>query len=612
MDPTKKPDETAPPTPDVVPTGARPDVVPADPGTQRRTADDPSPTSPSASDRRAPPPEDIPEAVVANRRRLPAFVVWLVPAIALLFAGWALYNTLKERGPTITISFKSGEGIEARKTKIKYKNVDIGEVRSVTLSEDHKRVIVTAAMTRDADNLLVEDTRFWVVRPRVSAGSVTGLSTLLVGSHIGLDAGKSANRSRDFTGLEQPPVFSQDLPGKRFVLRADDMGSLDIGSPIYFRHIQVGQVVGYELDATGVTIGAFINSPYDQHVNPNSRWWFADGFDVTLDANGLKINTQSVLSILIGGLAFESLPDMPTRRPSPENAAFQVFADRPQAMKATYMGYESFMLEFKESVRGLTIGAPLDFRGVTIGEVLAIDVKYDPAKKEITVPVRVRMVSDRLRGQRNGQGSGGTPETSNKAFLDELVARGFRAQLRTANLLTGQLYVALDFFPKVQKSAIDWSNSPPQLPTTPGSLQELQATLASIANKLDKVPFDQIAAKLMETLDNGSRLIAKLDADTVPALRETLGDARKTLQGAATLLEKFNAETLPEVQGALAQVKKTLATIDQAVAPEAPLRRDLQDSLREVGRAAQSFRILADYLERHPEALLRGRKEDPK
>jgi paraquat-inducible protein B len=404
-------------------------------------------------------------------------------------------------------------------------------------------------------------------------------------------------------------VFSQDLPGKRFVLRADDMGSLDIGSPIYFRHIQVGQVVGYDLDANGVTIGAFINSPYDKHVNPNSRWWFADGFDVTLDANGLKINTQSVLSILIGGLAFETLPDMPSHRPSPENAAFQVFGDRTQAMKATYMGYESYMLEFKESVRGLTVGAPLDFRGVTIGEVLAIDVKFDPVKKEITVPVRVRMVTDRLRGQRNGQNG---PVIDNKAFLDQLVARGFRAQLRTANLLTGQLYVALDFFPKTSKATVDWSNTPPELPTTPGSLQELQATLASIANKLDKVPFDQIAAKLTSTLDNGNRLIAKLDDEAVPALKTTLEEAKKTLQGANAMLDQFNAKTLPEAQGALAQVKKTLQSIDQAVAPEAPLRRELQDSLREVGRAAQSFRILADYLERHPEALLRGRGEDPK
>ena len=573
-------------------------------------APEPEPREPA---RNGTPEPAIPEAVVQPRRKLPTVVVWLVPLVAIGFALWALIGALQERGPTITIQFKSGEGIEARKTRIKYRNVDIGEVRTVRLSDDRKNVIVTAQLTRDADALAVEDTRFWVVRPRVSGGAVTGLSTLLVGSHIGVDAGRSEVKVRSFVGLEQPPLLAKDLPGRQFLLRADDLGSLDIGSPIYFRHIQVGQVTGFDLDAAGrgVNIGIFINSPYEKYVNPNSRFWFADGFDVTLDANGLKINTQSLLSILIGGLAFETLPDMPSNRPSPENAAFSVFPDRARAMKATYSGYETYLLEFRESVRGLTVGAPVDFRGVVVGEVISIDVKFDPVKKEITVPVRIRMYTERLRG---------TPDryiyrpdkVDEKPFLDTLTQRGFRAQLRTANLLTGGLYVALDFFPNAKRVAVDWSKTPPEIPTMPGSLQELQATLASIASKLDKVPFDQIASQLTTTLQSGQRLIGKLDDESLPALRATLEEARKTLAGATSMIEQIGKETMPEAQAALAQAKKTLATIDQAVAPEAPLRRELQDSLREVGRAAQSFRVLADYLERHPEALLRGRAPDKK
>ena len=556
----------------------------------------------------------IPEAVVRPRRKLPSLVVWLIPAVAIAFALWALFATLHQRGPTITIVFKSGEGIEARKTKIKYKNVDIGEVRSVRLSEDRQSVIVTAIMTPEADSLLVEDTRFWVVRPRLSGGSVTGLSTLLVGSHIGLDAGKSEESARDFTGLEQPPTFSKDLPGSQFVLRAEDFGSLDIGSPVYTRHIQVGQVVGYDLDndGKGVTISIFVNSPYDKQVNANTRFWFADGFDVTLDANGLKINTQSIISILIGGLAFETLPDMPGEEPSPENTSFRVFYDRAQAMKALYTGYETYTFEFRESVRGLTIGAPVDFRGVNVGEVVATDIKFDPVKKDITVPVRVRMYPERLRGQPAPYTYKSGKPVDHRQFLDLIVQRGFRAQLRTANLLTGQLYVALDFFPDAKKATIDWSHTPPDFPTMQGSLQELQSTLAAIANKLDKVPFEKIANQLTSTLEAGNRLFAKLDDDTVPALRTTLEEARKTLQGATTMIDELGTKTLPEAQSTLGQLKKTLASIDQAVTPEAPLRRDLQDSLREVGRAAQSLRVLADYLERHPESLLRGRGEDPK
>ncbi|MEP6701840.1 MAG: MlaD family protein [Betaproteobacteria bacterium] len=590
------------------------DPTKTDPAPQAPEAATPASAGAQATAQEAGQEAAIPEAVVRPRRKLPTAIVWLIPAIAIGFALWAVITAFYERGSTITIAFKSGEGIEARKTKIKYKNVDIGEVRTVTLSDDRQSVIVTAQVSREAESLLVDDTRFWVVRPRVSAGSVTGLGTLLVGSHIGLDAGKSTVKTRTFTGLEQPPTFSKDLPGRQFVLRGDDLGSLDIGSPIYFRHIQVGQVTGFDLDADGkgVTIGAFINSPYDKHVNPNSRFWFADGFDVTLDANGLKINTQSVLSILIGGLAFETLPDLPDEAPSPEKSSFRVFYDRAQAMKATYSGYETFMLEFKESVRGLTLGAPLDFRGVIVGEVVAIDVKFDPVKKEITVPVRVRLYPERLRGRRGPYIYQSEQPLEYKPFLEQLVQRGFRAQLRTANLLTAQLYVALDFFPGTKKATIDWNDTPPEIPTIAGSLQELQATLASIASKLDKVPFDKIATQLTTTLENGSRLIAKLDGDTLPALRTTLEEARKTLQGAGTAIDQLGTKTLPEAQSALSQLKKTLASIDNAVAPEAPLRRDLQESLREVGRAAKAFRVLADYLERHPEALLRGRGEDPK
>ncbi len=556
----------------------------------------------------------IPQAVVRPERKWPLLVVWLVPVIAILFGGWVGLQALRERGTTITISFKTGEGIEARKTKIKYKNVDIGEVRTVTLSEDRSRVIVTAQITREAENLLVEDTRFWVVRPRISAGSVTGLGTLLAGSYVGMDAGRSTAAIRDFVGLEQPTIFTADLQGRQFMLRGGDLGSLDIGSPIYFRHIEVGQVVGYDLDqdGKGVTVKVFINAPYDKYVNPNARFWYADGFDVTLDANGLKINTQSVVSILLGGLAFESPPDADPAPPSAANAGFEIFGDRAHAMKAAAAGSETFVLAFKESVRGLTLGAPVDFRGVVIGEVLAIDVNFDRVTREITVPVKVRIYTGRLRGQRGKAALSDATPVDSKAFLDRLVSRGFRAQLKTANLLTAQLYVALDFYPGVPKAGIDWTRTPPELPTTEGSLQELQATLASIAQKLDRVPFDTISAELQQTLQNGNKLIKQLDQETAPEARAVLADAGRTLQNANKLIEQLGAETAPEARAALAEVRRTMATIDRAIAPDAPLQRDLQQALREVSRAAQAFRVLADYLERHPESLLRGKKEDDK
>ena len=231
---------------------------------------------------------------------------------------------------------------------------------------------------------------------------------------------------------------------------------------------------------------------------------------------------------------------------------------------------------------------------------------------EITVPVKVRIYTGRLRGQRGKAALSDATPVDSKAFLDRLVSRGFRAQLKTANLLTAQLYVALDFYPGVPKAGIDWTRTPPELPTTEGSLQELQATLASIAQKLDRVPFDTISAELQQTLQNGNKLIKQLDQETAPEARAVLADAGRTLQNANKLIEQLGAETAPEARAALAEVRRTMATIDRAIAPDAPLQRDLQQALREVSRAAQAVRVLADYLERHPESLLRGKKEDDK
>ena len=538
------------------------------------------------SDANAVPERDVPPVEVKRGPRWPSWLIWLVPIAALAFGAWLALRALSEHGPTITIMFKTAEGIEPRKTKIKYKSVEVGEVRSISLTADRTGVLVRAQLTREASDLLVDDTKFWVVRPRVTGASVTGLGTLLSGAHIGMDVGKSSERRRDFVGLEQPAIVTNDLPGKLFVLRGDDMGSIDVGSPIYFRHVQVGQVAAYELDADGkgVTLRIFVDAPYDRYVTANARFWHAEGFDVSLDASGLKVNTQSVVSILLGGLAFEQVAGVPDAPPSPPNATFQLFHDRDAAMKGPETG-ELFTLVFRESVRNLAIGAPVDFRGVVIGEVKSINIEYDPAARYITVPVQVLIDTGRLRQRKKGAPP---PKLEHKEFLNRIVEHGFRAQTRTGSLLTNQLYIALDFFPDAPKAKIDWAREPPELPTMAGSLQELQVTLGNIAKKLEKVPFEEIGRDLRTTLGNANKLLAELEKETAPELKKTLVDARKTLEDA----------------------RRALQGVERMTASDAPLQQNLAETLAEVARAAESFRALADYLERHPEALIRGKKRD--
>src|SRR6202162_62410 len=530
-------------------------------------------------------PPDFPEAVAAPRSRWRVQLVWLVPLVAVLIGGWLAVKTVLEKGPIITISYKTGEGLEAGKTKIKFKNVDIGVIKGVALSPDRKRVIATAELNRDASNTLVDDTRFWVVRPRLSGGSVSGLSPLLPGSFIGMDIGTQSKPRRDFVGLEVPPVFAAGMPGREVVLKSADMGSLDVGDPVFFRRLQVGQVTSYELDheGTGVTLHVFINAPYDKYVSNNTRFWHASGVDVSVDTNGVKIDTESLVSILIGGLAFQSPPDAVDKPEAAAQSEFELFRDRAEAMKRHDSIVDTYVFNFKESVRGLMVGAPVDFRGIVVGEVAAIYTHFDPVTKEFSIPVEVRIFPERFTSRFQSGGKGGRMTADRKAFTEYLVEHGLRAQLKTASLLTGTLYVAVDFFPAAPKATMDWSKSPPELPTIPGNLQGLQDSITSLVAKLNKIPFETIGKDLHQTLT---------DADG--------------------LLKTLNTQVAPEARTTLVAAQEALASANRSLQPDSPLSQSTVDTMRELSRTAASFRALADYLERHPEALLRGKTEDKK
>jgi len=528
---------------------------------------------------------DFPNADAVPRSRWRLQVVWLVPILAVLIGGWLAVKAVVEKGPTITISFATADGLEAGKTKIKLKNVDIGLVKAITLAPDNDRVIATVDINKNAAKLLVDDTRFWVVRPRISGGSVSGIGTLLSGSYVEMDVGKSKTARRDFVGLEVPPVFASDVPGREFILKSTNMGSLDVGSPVYFRRLQVGQISGYKLDPDGhgVTLRVFINAPFDKFVLEDTRFWHASGIDVTVGSNGIQVNTQSLVSIMIGGLAFESPPDALENAVAASGSTFTLFPDRASAMKAHFHIVDKYVANFTESVRGLTVGAPVDFRGIVIGEVTAINTRFDPKTERFTIPVEVDLYPE-LFTSRYKNPAGAPPGgrlSKDHELADHLVARGLRFQLRTGNLLTGQLYLAVDFFPDAPKATVNWASSPPELPTIPGNLKRLQDNVTELVAKLNTIPFEAIGKNTQQTLANAKTLLNDLDTEVVP-------QARGTLAAAHTALDSAN----------------------NALQPDSTLQQNANDAVQELSRMATAFRTLADYLEQHPEALVRGKKQE--
>ena len=538
--------------------------------------------------------DDLPSAVPARTLlgRLP--LVWILPAVVVLVGGFVVIREKLAQGTAIEIRFQNAEGLEANKTKVRYKDVEIGEVSDIRVSEDRKEVIVTADIHRNARAYLVADTRFWVVRPRVSGAGISGLGTLVSGAYISVDVGQATAKLDHFVGLEVPPIVTSDLPGRVFVLHAEDLGSIDIGSGVFYRHIAAGQVVGYTLDpaGAGVTIKIFVNAPFDSYVTGATRFWQASGIDMSLSADGVRLRTESLTSVLEGGVAFQSLPGG-SRTPAASDTAYTLYPDEDRAMRPTDAEIRSFVMYFKDSLRGLSGGAPVELHGITVGEVKSLDVEYDQGAGSLAFPVVVELYPQRLRGHARQSRRPAAPrddsETASRALIDSLVAHGLRAELKTGNLLTGQKFVALDMHQDAPKDRVAWSEQPAIFPTISSGLDDIQDSVASIARKLNKVPFDQLSYRLVSAM-------ASLD---------------QTLKSADHLLQNVDSNIAPQVQSTLSEAQAVMRNAKDLLGQDAPSQSDLGSTLLQVSRAAKSISALADYLERHPESLLRGKPRDP-
>ena len=527
-----------------------------------------------------------PLARIEKTRRWNVSLVWLVPLVAIAIAASLLVRSVFLTGPRVEIEFKSADGVEAGKTEVRFKEVVIGKVVSVSLRDDRKRVVVVVQLDRSVARFAVDDTTFWVVRPRIGTAGVSGLGTLFSGAYIGTDAGVSTTSRNEFVGLEAPPFVLRGEPGTVYVLKVDDLGSLDVGSPVFHKRTPVGRVVGYTLDPDRdeLSMKIFIDAPYQRLVTRDSRFWNASGIDLTLNSSGLSVNTQTLASILAGGIAFDSPPDVPRGAPAPENAVFRLFTDRRLAVAPPDGDPVTVRMVFDQSARGLAPDAAVDLLGIDIGRVRTISLQYDGLRKRFPIEVVADIYPLRLGAVRTAlmRDAGG----GDTVVLQRLVANGLRAQLRTGNLLTGQLFVALDFLPGPPQAATIAADGSVRLPTSPGTLSEIQPQIAEIVQKISKIPFDDIGRDLRTTLSSTSNAINRLTPEAQQALAE--------------------------VQRTLARAQASLDSLDRNVIDaNAPVQRNLEDTLQELQRTSRALRVLSDYLQQHPESLLRGKPADP-
>ncbi len=535
--------------------------------------------------------------------------MWLIPLVAVAIGAWLAWNTLSKEGPTITISFETAEGLQAGQSQLKFKEIVLGTVQDLELTPDHSHVLVKIATTRQAESLLTDTTTFWVVKPRLFAGNVSGLSTLLSGAYVGMLPGQAGGKSqREFVGREDPPVLETNVPGHTFLLKASELGSISLGAPIFYRDLDVGTVLGWDIAdmAASVTIHAFVRAPYDSYVHDETRFWDASGVSLKLGGAGIGLQVESLRAVLLGGIAFDTPAGDIHTGISSESHVFPLFKDRETADAASYTRQIPLVSYFPGSVAGLGPGSQVTIHGIMIGHVIDAKLTYDPAKNAIVVPVHFEVQPERIVGV--GQRARMTPADA----VDALIKQGLRATLQTASLITGQQVVALDIVPNAPPETLKTEGEYFVMPTTDtGGFSGLQASATELLNKVNTIPFDQIGKHL------DGILAAANTAASGPQLRQSLLEIAAIVTRVKDLADHLDnglnpaVRQLPELvsglQKTLANTNRLVQSLDTGYGDNTQFYRELGRMMVQLNEALSSIRSLADLLSRDPSALIRGR-----
>jgi len=547
----------------------------------------------------------VPRATTQRSRRIS--VIWIIPLVAVAIGAWLAWDTWSKQGPTIRISFDTGEGLQAGQSQLKFREIVFGTVKSLELAPDHAHVIVTVDTTHDVKPLLTENTIFWVVKPRLFAGNVSGLETLLSGSYIGMVPGAAGGKPQhNFVGQEDPPILQANVPGHTFVLKAKKLGSISLGSPVFYRDLAVGEVLGWDIAdmAEYATIRAFVRHPYDTYVHDETRFWNASGMSVKLAGAGVEVQMESLKALLLGGIAFETPEAEIHTAETSENHVFPLFADRDAANNASYTRKIPMIAYFSSSVKGLAPGSEVTVHGLKVGQVTEVRLNYDRAKDTVLAPVRFELEPERVVGV------GVRVYKTDEESVEALVKAGLRASLQSASLITGQQVVALDFVTDAPPEPVTKEGEDFVMPTTEGGgFAGLASSANDLLDKVNKMPFDQIGQNLNGILKSVN------DAAQGPQLKKALTDLSSMIASAQGMVQRLDTKQLPQLtsdlEKTLTSANKLVLSLDSGYGDNTKFNRDLDRLMAQTTDAVRSMRALADLLARHPEALVKGRPEGP-
>lgn len=519
--------------------------------------------------------------------------VWLVPVVALLIGLWMTYSHYAGQGPIIEITFQSGEGIQAGTTKVRRKNVEIGEVLDLRLSEDAEEVVLSIRIYNHAEHLLREDSQFWVVRPRIGAGGISGLSTLLSGAYIALSPGSEEDLADSFVGLETPPVTPLGTPGLHVTLNSASNQALREGDPVLFQGIEVGTIeyAYFDNQKRRSYYNAFIAAPYDELVTDNTRFWFNSGLSVDLSADGIRFDIASLSAVLAGGVAFDVPEGLPLGEQITDRAYFTIYPRESASREIIYENALSFVILFEDSIRGLRPGAPVEYRGVKVGEVVRTDIDYHEIGNLLELDSRIPVMID-LVPARFGFSDDYAVLDEVDERVNELIEDGLTAGLAMGNLLTGQKYIELQYHANGSGEILSFAGYT-VIPSIDGQLDQLLANASNAMVTINQLPLEQLVGNANVAFDEMAATLAELrksaiDLDEIlsdPASRELIG----TLNAALT---SFQQLAMDFAEGSATNL-------------------ELQQSLQSLARTLNELEPVLRNLRRNPNSLIFGVSEDP-
>jgi paraquat-inducible protein B len=516
--------------------------------------------------------------------------IWIVPVFAAILVTALGVRALIERGPLITISFNDAEGLQAGTTPVRHKDVDLGMVESIYLSGDMSHVLVRARMHRSVSSHLTAGTRFWIVRPRVGLGGVSGLSTLVSGSYIEMYPGPGIPQ-RQFVGLAEEPMLTPEMPGSAFTLHTTNLGSLVAGSPISYRGIAVGQVQGFSLDQLGtqISIFTFIRAPYDKLVNAQSRFWNSGGIDVSVGTGGVRFRAASWQELISGGISFDTPDNTKTQAASVAGTQFHLYDNQNEAQRDPRGNALRYLVDFVDTAGDVAPGSPVQLLGSEVGQITESRLQYDDVRERLLRRVTLEIDPNRIQITHSKTNAAADSAEALNLRIAKLVARGLRARLISANLITGAKVVSLDIVHDAPAARIDQVDGYTRLPSAYST--DISDILASV----------QATLHHLETATAGPEL-----GDAIKALDRTL----TTLDHTTSAIEPEIKPLLMNLRQASEAAQRAMQAAEGVLGSEASSGTDLPRLIRELTEAARSTRELTGYLERHPEALLRGRAAD--